>query len=175
MSGGLPGLAGGDHIGLTVPDIEAATRFFVDVIGCELVFEIGPFVADDDWMNIQLGVHPRAVVKSLRMLRCRNGPSIELFEYDLEGAGTRPPANSDVGGHHIGFYVDDIDAAVAYLKDKGVTVQGEPVTMEQGPSQGLRWVYFLAPWGMQLELVSTPNGMAVTNEFPGALWSPKQD
>ena len=51
MSGGLPGLAGSDHIGFTVPDIEEATRFFVDVIGCEVAFEIGPFVADDDWME----------------------------------------------------------------------------------------------------------------------------
>jgi catechol 2,3-dioxygenase-like lactoylglutathione lyase family enzyme len=174
MSDGLPGLAGGDHIGFTVPDIEAATRFFVDVIGCEQVFEIGPFQSDDDWMKVQLGVHPRAVVKSLRMLRCKTGPSFELFEYDLEGAGAHSPANSDVGGHHLAFYVEDIGAAVAYLKDKGVTVQGEPVTMEEGPSQGLSWVYFLAPWGMQLELVSYPDGMAVTNESPGALWSPKQ-
>jgi len=28
MSGGLPGLAGTDHVGFTVPEIEAATRFF---------------------------------------------------------------------------------------------------------------------------------------------------
>ena len=52
MSGGLPGLAGSDHIGFTVPDIEEATRFFVDVIGCEVAFEIGPFVADDDCMGL---------------------------------------------------------------------------------------------------------------------------
>ena len=38
---GLPGLAGTDHVGFTVPDLEAATRFFVEVIGCVQVFEIG--------------------------------------------------------------------------------------------------------------------------------------
>jgi len=36
---GLPGLAGADHIGITVPDLEAATRFFVDVIGCRGTFD----------------------------------------------------------------------------------------------------------------------------------------
>ena len=51
MSGGLPGLAGTDHVGFTVPDLEAATRFFVDVIGCVHVYEIGPFQSDDDWMR----------------------------------------------------------------------------------------------------------------------------
>lgn len=168
----LPGLRGADHIGFTVPDIEQATRFFVDVIGCTLAYEIGPFVADDDWMQVQLGVHPRAVINSLRMFRCKNGPNFELFEYDLEGASQTPPLNSDVGGHHLGFWVDDIEAAVAYLKSHGLTVQGDIVTMEEGPSKGLSWVYFLAPWGMQLELVSAPGGQAVTDADTSALWSP---
>jgi catechol 2,3-dioxygenase-like lactoylglutathione lyase family enzyme len=173
MSGGLPGLAGTDHVGFTVPDMDAATRFFVDVIGCTQVFEIGPFQSDDDWMRAQLGVDPRAVIRKLRMFRCRMGPSFEIFEYELEGARESPPKNSDVGGHHLAFYVEDIGAAVAYLKSHGINVQGDPVTMETGPTQGLTWVYFLAPWGMQLELVSYPAGMAVTNQTPGCLWSPK--
>lgn len=172
MSGGLPGLAGSDHIGFTVPDIEQATRFFVDVIGCKVAFEIGPFVSDDDWMAVHLGVHPRAVVKTLRMLRCKNGPAFELFEYQLDGAAQTPPANSDVGAAHLGFVVDDIDAAVAYLTSQGVEVQGAPTIMTEGPSEGLHWVYFRAPWGMQLELVSYPDGMAVTRTNPSALWSP---
>jgi catechol 2,3-dioxygenase-like lactoylglutathione lyase family enzyme len=173
MSGGLPGLAGTDHVGFTVPDIEAATRFFVDVIGCKLVFEIGPFKSDDDWMQAQLGVDPRAVIRKLRMFRCKTGPSFEIFEYQLDGVTPISPRNSDVGGHHLAFYVEDVSAAVAYLKAQGITVQGEPTTMESGPSKGLTWVYFLSPWGMQLELVSYPAGMDVLHANPGALWSPK--
>jgi catechol 2,3-dioxygenase-like lactoylglutathione lyase family enzyme len=173
MTSGLPGLAGMDHLGFTVPDIEAATRFFVDVIGCSLVFEIGPFRSDDSWMQVQLGVDPKAVIRSLRMLRFKTGPSFEIFEYELEGACAIPPRNSDVGGHHLAFYVEDIGAAAAYLQSHGITVQGDPVTMETGPTKGLTWVYFLSPWGMQLELVSYPAGMAVTNQNPGSLWSPK--
>ena len=47
---GLPGLRGTDHIGFTVPDLQQAIDFFVDVIGCEPFYELGPFAADDDWM-----------------------------------------------------------------------------------------------------------------------------
>jgi catechol 2,3-dioxygenase-like lactoylglutathione lyase family enzyme len=32
---GLPGLHRLDHIGITVPDLEEATAFFLDVLGCE--------------------------------------------------------------------------------------------------------------------------------------------
>jgi hypothetical protein len=70
-----------------------------------------------------------------------------------------PPRNSDVGGHHIALYVEDLDAAVADLHRRGLTVLGEPTT-SKGPSEGQRWVYFLSPWGLQCELVSYPNGKA---------------
>ena len=58
----LPGLRGTEHIGFTVPDLDQAERFFVDVIGCELVYSVGPFVTEGDWMKDQMNVHPRAVM-----------------------------------------------------------------------------------------------------------------
>jgi hypothetical protein len=37
----------------------------------------------------------------------------------------------------------------------------------RGPHLGQRWIYFLAPWGMQFELVSYPHGRAFfRNETP---------
>jgi catechol 2,3-dioxygenase-like lactoylglutathione lyase family enzyme len=169
---GLPGLAGAEHVGFTVPDLDAAVAFFTQVIGCTKAYQIGPFQADDDWMQRQLGVHPRAILRKLAMLRCKTGPNFEIFEYEVDGQVVTPPANSDVGGHHLAFYVTDIAAAVTYLKAQGLTVQGDVVTMQEGPSKGLSWVYFLSPWGMQLELVSAPHGQSVTSETPDALWSP---
>jgi len=126
---GLPGLAGAEHIGITVPDLEAATRFFVDVIGCKVAFEVGPFASADDWMQEHLGVDPRSKITKLRMLKCANGPSIELFEYDVKDQKKAVPQNSDVGGHHVGFYVADLDAAVAHLRLHGVKVLGEPTSI----------------------------------------------
>src|SRR5215208_395383 len=38
----LPGLRGVEHIGITVPNMEQATAFFVDVLGCELLYEREP-------------------------------------------------------------------------------------------------------------------------------------
>jgi len=40
----IPGLRGTEHIGFTVPDLDQAERFFVDVIGCEKVYSLGPFI-----------------------------------------------------------------------------------------------------------------------------------
>ncbi|MFD7480646.1 hypothetical protein ACFV8Z_53595 [Streptomyces sp. NPDC059837] len=47
-AGGVPGLRSGDRPGPTVPDLDAATRFFVDVLGVEECYVLGPFETEDD-------------------------------------------------------------------------------------------------------------------------------
>lgn len=160
---GLPGLRRLDHIGFTVPDLEAASRWLVDVLGCEYMYTLGPFSADDDWMRRHMNVDPRTVMRRLHFFRLGGKAVFEVFEYEAPEQATLPPRNSDVGGHHVALYVDDLDAAVAHLLDHGVEVLGEPTT-SRGPSEGQRWVYFLAPWGMQFELVSYPGGKAFDHD-----------
>jgi catechol 2,3-dioxygenase-like lactoylglutathione lyase family enzyme len=170
---GIPGLRGTDHIGFTVPDIEQATRFFVDVIGCELIYSLGRIEdPHGDWMSRHLNVAPRAVVRDLRLLRCRHGSNFEIFEYQVEGQTKTPPRNSDVGGHHLAFYVDDFDAGLRYVREQGLQVLGEPTVRTEGPSAGQTWVYFLSPWGMQLELVSFPDGKGYESDATTLLWHP---
>lgn len=171
-SSGMPGMRGTDHIGFTVPSLDEAIAFFVDVIGCEPIYELGPFHSTDDWMHTHLNVDPSAVMRRLRFLRCAHGSNFEVFEYEAPGQRLEQPKNSDVGGHHLAFYVDDIDAAVAYLKSKGVRIQGEPTLRAAGPSAGQTWVYFLAPWGMQMELVSYPKGKGYEKDTDMRLWHP---
>jgi len=157
---GLPGLTGVDHIGFTVPDLDEAHRFLIDVLGCEYMYSLGPFRHDDsDWMLEHLNVDPRAVMEQLHFYRCGGRAIFEVFQYAAPDQRRELPRNSDLGGHHVALYVDDLDTAVAYLRQQGVRILGEP-TASSGPSFGQRWVYFLAPWGMQFELVSYPNGKA---------------
>lgn len=168
----MPGLRGLEHIGLTVPDLDEAVSFFVDVLGCEAFYEMGPFQDDADWMARHLAVHPRTVMRRLRFLRCGHGSNFELFEYEAPDQVWRQPRNSDIGGHHLAFYVDDFDAALQHLRANDVRVLGEPTVRRAGPSAGQTWVYFLAPWGLQLELVSYPQGKAYEKEDKSRLWHP---
>lgn len=168
----LPGLRGTDHIGFTVPDLTEAVDFFVNTIGCEVLYELGPFRFDDDWMQTHLNVHPRTVMMKQRFLRCGHGSNFEIFEFDAPDQNTVQPKNSDIGGHHLAFYVDDFDAALAFIKSKGIRILGEPTVRTEGPVAGQTWVYFLAPWGMQLELVSYPNGKGYEKETSRRLWHP---
>lgn len=169
----IPGMRGMQHIGITVPNMNEAVAFFRDILGCEPSFTFGTFKFDDDWMARHLDVHPRATISDFQMVRCGNGTNLEVFEYTAPDQNRRGPRNSDIGGHHLAFYVDDMDAAVSYLKAKGVRVLDSPSTFTEGPAAGLTWVYFLAPWGLQLELVSAPNGMAHEKTLQRKLWDPR--
>jgi catechol 2,3-dioxygenase-like lactoylglutathione lyase family enzyme len=170
----LPGLKGMDHVGITVPDLGQAVGFLTDVLGCAAPsYTVGPFKFDDDWMQVHLNVHPRAEIAKLAMLRCGNGSNVEVFQYNVADAATAPPRNSDVGGHHLAFYVEDMAAAVGYLKGKGVKLLGDPTPFAQGPIGGETINYFLTPWGMQMELVSYPHGMNYEKDAATKLWTPK--
>jgi catechol 2,3-dioxygenase-like lactoylglutathione lyase family enzyme len=171
MSNKLPGIRGIDHIGLTVPNLEEAIDFFVNVIGCTPSYSLGPFESSE-WLAETLDVSEATTMKKLQFLRCFNGSNLELFEYQSEDQNTMLPKNSDIGGHHLAFYVDDFDVALNYLKEKNVCILGTPTVRTEGLSAGQTWIYFKSPWGLQLELVSYPNGKGYEKSFHEKLWHP---
>ncbi len=171
----IPGLRGHDHTGITVPDIKAATAFFTDVIGCSQAMSFGPFSDDKGtFMQDVVNVHPRAVIEQISMIRCGNGSNIELFQYQSPDQVTTRPKNSDLGGHHIALYVDDIDKAAAYLKSKNVTTMQGPIPIKEGPAAGQSILYFSTPWDLQMELISCPQGMAYEKDSKTVLWSTRE-
>jgi catechol 2,3-dioxygenase-like lactoylglutathione lyase family enzyme len=171
---GLPGMRGHDHTGITVPDMGQAISFFTDILGCQRVMAFGPFSDDKGtFMKDVLDVHPRAVITQIVQIRCGYGSNIELFSYQSPDQQVVQPKNSDIGGYHIAIYVDDIKAADAYLKSKGIHTLFGPIPVEQGPAAGQTILYFKAPWGLQMEAISYPNGMAYEKDSPIKLWSPK--
>ena len=156
----IPTVRSVDHVAYTVPDLDQAVAFFVDWLGGELIFKDGPFRDAGDAMTVRLNVDPRA---SCRLAMVRLGPTmnLELFEYQAPEQIESFPRNSDVGGSHLAFYVDDIDAAFDYLSGvPGVVIQGEAPhgVHPDSPVAGQRWFYFLTPFGLQMELTSSPGG-----------------
>lgn len=162
----IPGMCGMEHIGFTVPDINEACDWFERILGAETLYTAATDFRhdDDDWMQEHLRVHPRSVIKEFRYMRMGNGTNFEVFEYEAPEQVRTPPKNSDVGGHHFAFYVVDMDAAIAFMRANGVEILGEPTAYTEGPNLGLTWCYFMAPWGLQLEVVSAPDGTTYDNE-----------
>lgn len=173
-AGSLPGLRGHDHTGITVPDMKQAVDFFTEVVGCKKAMSFGPFSDDKGtFMQDLAGVDPKAVIEQITQLRCGYGSNIELFKYTAPDQKDLHAKNSDIGGFHIAFYVDDVAAVKAYLQAKGVATRLGPLPVKEGPAAGQTIIYFQAPWGLQLEAISYPDGMAYEKGADTVLWSPK--
>ena len=88
MAKGLPGLSHVDHVGLTVPDLDAAVRFYSEVIGGTELYRIGPFDAAEmpkmedgrDWTEAHINV--KGARLNIAMLQVGPNLMLELFQYD---------------------------------------------------------------------------------------------
>ena len=172
----IPTATNVDHVAYTVPDLDQAVEFFVDVLGADLLYRLESVKDDEgDWMHRHLGVDPRAKAQ-IAMLRLGPVTNVELFQYEAPAQRRQLPKNSDHGGHHLAFYVEDIEAAAEYLRAQpGVTLLGDIQAIEDGPIAGDRWVYFLAPWGMQMEILHMPPGMPYERATPARRYGPCED
>jgi catechol 2,3-dioxygenase-like lactoylglutathione lyase family enzyme len=168
----IPTLRSVDHVAFTVPDLEQAIAFFVDHVGGELIFRDGPFAdPDTDLMTRRLDVDATAccVLAIVRLGRL----NLELFEYTVPDQSRQQPRNSDIGGHHLAVYVEDVDAARAYLAEvPGVGLMDGPNGVaEDAPVAGQRWFYFTTPWGLHME-ITTCAGNGFYAGLPGARMAP---
>ena len=152
-TGGLPGRMAVDHVGYTVPDLDKALDLFVNIFGCRLIFQGGPY---DDAGYIWPGeTEPAKTPMRLAMIAHGDALNIELLEYDnasQEGVG--PPRPCERGGCHISFYVEDIEAVTEILKKRDdVLVMGEVEKEIGGAISGTDWVYTVTTWGLVIDLI----------------------
>ena len=148
-----------DHVSWTVEDAAAVAQFYMDVFGATEIFRMGPLDAADlpkgedgrDWMASHVNV-PGAKL-SLIMLKLTPNLNFQLVQYDAPAdRKTDLPRNCDLGGHHLGLKVDDVEKASAYLVEHGCTAM-EIIHIEEGPLAGKKNLYMQDPWGHALELV----------------------
>jgi methylmalonyl-CoA epimerase len=111
-----------DHIGIAIQNINEALAFFQDALGIEL-----------DRVVTEEGGRTKVAFMPV------GGSDVELVEpQDTESGLAKFLAKRGEGVHHICFQVDDIDAALARLKEKGAQLIDE--TPRQNAA-GMRYAF----------------------------------
>jgi catechol 2,3-dioxygenase-like lactoylglutathione lyase family enzyme len=118
-----------DHIHLISPDIENTKRWYCDIFGGNVTFE-GEFKGNKVYY-VDL-----------------NGFNIILIEQLPDEKPLPATIQSREGLDHFGLAVEDMDAASAELKAKGVKFVVEPLQIRPG----LRIAYVEAPDKVRIEL-----------------------
>lgn len=129
-----------DHVGLSVPDLEAAIAWYCDVLALTAA---PPFTV--------AGTNLRGV-----MLAHASGYRIELLCRDDSAPGPQPSSAYDAAGTqgwgHICLSVDDVDAEFARLVAEGATVRMAP---SPAPRPGATVSFVADPWGNLIEVISS--------------------
>ena len=117
------------HVAIIVSDYEVSRRFYVELLGFKVIRENYRPEKDDYKLDLEL-----------------DGYELELFSGKHNPP--RPSYPEALGLRHLAFRVEDMDAAVRELNEKGVDT--EPVRMDQ--FTGRRMTFFHDPDGLPLEL-----------------------
>jgi catechol 2,3-dioxygenase-like lactoylglutathione lyase family enzyme len=134
-----------DHVGIVVDDLADAVAFFVE-LGLELQ---GEAPVEGEWVDRVVGL--AGVRAQIVMLQTPDGHGrIELSSFHAPStAGEAQGALANAPGiRHVAFEVDDIDAVLAGLRDRGVELVGELGRYEDI----YRLCYVRGPEGIIVEL-----------------------
>lgn len=163
------------HIGVTVPDLDAATDFFKNGLGAKVAYD--GLTLDDDprqgpEVEPQLGLPSGAKILKQRMVVIGEGPGLEVFEIDAPHQSASGLA--DYGLNHISLYCDDLPGCLERLVQAG----GEALSEIHGNSRhedspGNGSVYVRAPWGMLVELQTIPQGHYYGPDSEAEVWMPQ--
>jgi catechol 2,3-dioxygenase-like lactoylglutathione lyase family enzyme len=140
------------HTAVCVPDVDAAVRWYVEVLGMKVFsppyLMEGPEITRD---MAELVPAPVAVKAAIVGFAPADGAGpgdrvLEVIEYPNAPGRPRPSDTSvtDIGLTHVGLVCDDIDATRANLEAHGVTF----LTAGIAAVAGLRTTWFVDPFGL---------------------------
>lgn len=150
------GIQGVHHIGISVPDLEKARAFYIDLLGGieevePLQWEKNPFIDE------VIGLKDSAA----RQFFCRLGNThVEVFEYSNPRSPDQDPDKgvNNFGYTHFALQVDDIQAVHARLLEAGIRVHAPPsmagITIaEDGSKRGFAATYCRDWFGNVFEIM----------------------
>ena len=166
---GIPGARNFDHAGLVVRELDEAVRFFVDVLGADLLFTWPATVG----LEAKEDAAPGTTVAGA-FLRFGPTANIELLQFQGPNRGTSsPPRVSDDHAVHLAVWVEDIERAVAYLRAQpGVDIIGEIGAPSHGADEGATWIYARTPFGLCIEVVNRPSDLPYARQTAARFYGP---
>jgi catechol 2,3-dioxygenase-like lactoylglutathione lyase family enzyme len=151
VSGASFRIAGVNHTGITVANLERSLAFWQGILGFELSHRAHH---TGDLASKVTGIAGAEIC--LAVLKAP-GHRIELLEYrapaDRKRVAVRP---CDVGSVHVALAVENLDAVLSAMAAADWRAAGTPQTLKSGPNAGMRVVYVSDPDGTTIELMQPP-------------------
>jgi catechol 2,3-dioxygenase-like lactoylglutathione lyase family enzyme len=114
-------VAGMDHIGITVRDMDASVRFYRDLLGLRLVCDVEVPHRSGKAPSIYGSPHDR---RRFALLETGSGPKLALNGHPGDELPGEPILADGVGINHVSLVVSDLAALTSRLTEAGVPSPG---------------------------------------------------
>lgn len=149
-AGGTGEVSGVAHVGFTVRDLDAASRFYADVFGVQPDVRA---IYDRPYTSEQVGYEGARL--DIAIFRIPGSDvRLELIQY-LSPVGTPVDIETNnPGTAHLCLVTDDLAGVFERMVALGATPRSrEPVLITAGPNEGRRVCYFRDPEGLTIEIL----------------------
>ena len=139
------------HTNIISRDWQKLAQFYIDVFDCTPVYPERDLKGD--WINKLTNisnVHLKGV--HLRLPGYKNGPTLEIFGYNVAQNRDKHPQVNAQGFGHIAFHVDDVEAVLQSLLSAGGSKYGELVEKDIEGLGILKVIYAKDPEGNIIEI-----------------------
>lgn len=119
-----------DHVGIMVPELDEGVRWYTETLG---------FSVKDRWANEEAGMEWAHLALGDLVIELVKRPGLT----DADGAA--------FGYHHLAITVDDCEATVAALAERGVTVMFAPSYFDR---HDMTWAFVQDYLGNVIEILS---------------------
>ena len=117
------------HIAIIVSDYQKSKHFYVDLLGFKIIRENYRNERDDYKIDLKCG-------------------DLEIELFIIKDAPKRPSYPEALGLRHLAFYVEDVEAMVTQLNQKGIKT--EPIRIDDYTHK--KMTFFFDPDGLPLEI-----------------------
>lgn len=117
------------HIAIIGSDYQKSKYFYVDLLGFKIIRENYRNERDDYKIDLKCG-------------------DLEIELFIIKNAPKRPSYPEALGLRHLAFYVEDVEAMVTQLNQKGIKT--EPIRIDDYTNK--KMTFFFDPDGLPLEI-----------------------
>lgn len=117
------------HIAIIGSDYQKSKHFYVDLLGFKIIRENYRNERDDYKIDLKRG-------------------DLEIELFIIKNAPKRPSYPEALGLRHLAFYVEDVEAMVTQLNQKGIKT--EPIRIDDYTNK--KMTFFFDPDGLPLEI-----------------------
>lgn len=160
-SRGIPGARNVDHAGIVVRDLDEAVRFFVEVVGADLLFLAPPAAGLEKKEEAEPGT-----TVAVAFLRFGSNLNLELLQFAGPTAPASPPWVSKTvrftsrSGWRMSRKLRTTYAHSRASRSSAISASPRPAPT------GAQRVYARTPFGVHLELVNRPAHMPYERDTP---------